>query len=146
VRNGPAENLPPQLVQLTAFASSLAVGCRYCQAHTAHNAHRQGLDQAKIDDVLKYETSAAYSDAERAVLALALAAGAVPNETTSEHFSALREHFSERQIVQLVGVIALFGFLNRWNDTMATELEAAPVAFGAQHLQEIGWQAGKHGS
>jgi hypothetical protein len=29
---------------------------------------------------------------------------------------------------------------------MATELEAAPVAFGAQHLQEIGWQAGKHAS
>jgi hypothetical protein len=39
----------------------------------------------------------------------------------------------------------MFGFLNRWNDTMATELEASPVAFAEQALAAIDWARGKHG-
>ncbi|MEM8766250.1 MAG: carboxymuconolactone decarboxylase family protein [Pseudomonadota bacterium] len=139
------ENLTPALVQLVAFASSLAAGCRYCQAHTSHNAHRAGEDQEKLGRILSYETDPAFSDAERAAIALALAAGAVPNEASREHFEALEQHFSQRQIVQLVGVIAMFGFLNRWNDTMATQLEEIPTAFAGEHLGAIDWQAGKHG-
>ena len=45
------------------------------------------------------------------------------------HFDALRHHFSERQIVQIVALISVFGFLNRWNDTMATALEGHPTDF-----------------
>jgi hypothetical protein len=41
-------------------------------------------------------------------------------------------------------VISLFGWLNRWNDTMATELEEVPLAFGSKHLAARGWNAGKH--
>jgi hypothetical protein len=31
-------------------------------------------------------------------------------------------------------VVALFGFLNRFNDTLATELEASPLAAGKRFL------------
>ena len=79
------------------------------------------------------------------VVALAMAAGRVPNEATPAHFEALKAHFSDRQIVQIVAVIAMFGFLNRWNDTMATELEDAPVAFAEKALATIDWAKGKHG-
>jgi hypothetical protein len=41
-------------------------------------------------------------------------------------------------------VIALFGFLNRWNDTMATPLEDEPIAVGERYLKRGGWTAGKH--
>jgi AhpD family alkylhydroperoxidase len=138
------ENLPPALVQLIAFAVSTAAGCRYCQAHTSHSAHRLGEDADKLAHVLEYQTHPSYSAAEAAVVGLALAAGQVPNEAQPTHFKALREHFSERQIVQIVAVIAIFGFLNRWNDTMATTLEASPVAFAERALAGLGWQAGKH--
>ena len=138
------ENLPPGLVQLIAFAVSLAAGCRYCQAHTSHSAHRVGEDAAKFDAILGYEESPLFSPAERAALALAFAAGSVPNESAPDHFERLREHFTERQVVQIVGVIALFGFLNRWNDTMATELETMPREFAAAALGGVGWQIGKH--
>ena len=56
----------------------------------------------------------------------------------------LRKHWSEEQIVEIVGVIALFGFLNRWNDTLATPLEDAPLEFGERYLAAQGWDAGKH--
>jgi AhpD family alkylhydroperoxidase len=140
-----AENLPPGTVQLIAFASSVASGCRYCQAHTSHNAHRQGEAEDKLAHILEYESHPAFSDAERAVVAVAMAAGRVPNEAEPAHFDALKAHFSDRQIVQIVGVIAMFGFLNRWNDTMATELENLPVAFAEKALTTIGWAKGKHG-
>jgi AhpD family alkylhydroperoxidase len=141
----PEAALAPGLVQLIAFAGSVSSGCRYCQAHTSHSAHRLGEEQAKFDDVLEFETSAAYSDAERAVVGLALAAGAVPNEAAPEHFARLREHFNERQIVQIVAVISMFGFLNRWNDTMATQLEQPAVDFATESLDAVKWQVGKHG-
>jgi len=58
---------------------------------------------------------------------------------------ALKTHFDEDQIVEIVAVICLFGWLNRFNDTMATDLEQRPMAFGEKHLAPSGWEAGKHG-
>lgn len=141
---GAEENLPPHLVQLIALASSVSSGCRYCQSHTSHNAAKFGVDESKLNELLSYDTSSRFDAAERAALALAFAAGEVPNGADATHFEALSRHFSDRQIVQIVAVISLFGFLNRWNDTMATTLEAAPWAFAEQALGHLDWQAGKH--
>lgn len=70
----------------------------------------------------------------------------VPNLVTPEHFAALHPHFREEQIVELVAVSALFGWLNRWNDTMATTLEAEPLTWARTHLGAHAWESGKHGS
>jgi hypothetical protein len=43
-----------------------------------------------------------------------------------------------------VAVIALYGFLNRFNHTLATELEASPLAAGKRFVAERGWTVGKH--
>lgn len=56
----------------------------------------------------------------------------------------LREHFDDDQVVEIVAVIANFGFLNRWNGTMATQLERSPLAWASEHLGDTGWEAGKH--
>ena len=138
------EALTPDQVQLIAYSVSLAAGCRYCQAHTSHNAHRFGVSEEKLNDILRYESSPHFSDADKALVGVALAAGEVPNGAAPEHFAALEAHFSTRQIVQIVAVIALFGFLNRWNDTMATQLEAMPIEFAEKALAPAGWQIGKH--
>lgn len=133
------------LKQLVAFVVSNAVGCRYCQAHTSHTAHRGGVSAEKIQAAFEFETSPLFSDAERAALRVAAHAGMVPNAVTPAHMAALAEHFSEREIVEIVAVIALFGFLNRWNDTMATTLEDMPRAWGDAELVVKGWSVGKHG-
>ena len=141
-----ADNLTADLIQLVAYAASVAAGCRYCQAHTAHNAHRFGVADDKLEALLDYQASPAFSAAEKCALDLAFAAARVPNEADAGHFEALRRHFSERQIVQLVAVVALFGFLNRWNDTLATALEPLPREFADAHLAAGGWQVDKHAS
>ncbi|MEE2784390.1 MAG: carboxymuconolactone decarboxylase family protein [Pseudomonadota bacterium] len=138
------ETLPPDLIQLIAFTVSVSSGCRYCQAHTSHNAHRFGISEEKLNSVLRHETSDLFTEAESAVVGLALAAGEVPNGSGPAHFAVLKAHYTERQITQIVGVISLFGFLNRWNDTMGTQLEVAPRDFAERTLAESGWQIGKH--
>ena len=149
-QNAAEENLPAELLQLIAYCVSLSAGCRYCQAHTGHNTERFSgapeLQAERLAQVLNYETATCFSAAERAAIGLALAAGQVPNASDSEHFAQLRPHFSERQQVQIVAVISLFGFLNRWNDTLATTLEQAPIDFAEQTLAAGGWRLSKHGA
>jgi len=139
------QNLAPDLVQLIAFAVSTSAGCRYCQAHTSLKFVDAGAAAHKLSNILRYDESELFSPAEKSLVALALAAGQTPNEVNAAHFEALRRHFSERQIVQIVAVIGLFGFLNRWNDTMATTLETKPVDFASDALAASGWNVSKHG-
>lgn len=134
----------PGLKQLVAFVASQASGCRYCQAHTSHSAEKRGVSLEKIQAAFEYETSDLFSEAERAALRVAAHAGMVPNAVDREHVDALAAHFDERQIVEIVAVISLFGFLNRWNDTLATTLETAPRGFAEQTLARYGWAPGKH--
>lgn len=136
--------LPPTLLQMVAQIASTASGCRYCQAHTAASAHKLGVSEEKLADLWLWETSEHFDDAERAALTLAFNAASVPNSATDENFVELRKHFTDNEIAGIVAAISLFGFLNRWNDTIATELEAEPLEFAGRTLAAGGWEAGQH--
>jgi uncharacterized peroxidase-related enzyme len=134
----------PELKELVALVASTAAGCRYCQAHTASNATRKGAEAEKIADVWSYESSDRFSDAERAALRLAHHAALVPNAATDEDFEDLHRYFDDGEIVELMTMIALFGFLNRWNDTMATDMETTPFELASAVIGPAGWEPGKH--
>jgi uncharacterized peroxidase-related enzyme len=136
--------LPIQLKPLVAVISSQAAGCRYCQAHEAVDARERGVEAEKIAAVWEFETSPLFSEAERAALRLARDASLQPNLATAAHFDALREHYTEGEIVEIMAVISLFGFLNRWNDTLATDLEEEPFGFAAKTYDAQRWSPGKH--
>jgi uncharacterized peroxidase-related enzyme len=142
--NGPNSTITPELRNLVSQMASRAAGCGYCMAHTAHTATRVGIPAEKEDALWEYETSPLFSAAERAALRVAQGAAQVPNAVTDGDFAELKKHYTETQIVDIVAVIALFGFLNRYNDTMATELESSPIAAGQRFLAARGWTVGKH--
>jgi uncharacterized peroxidase-related enzyme len=135
--------LPKELKPLVGIVASVAAGCRYCQAHEAVDARERGVDDAKIAAIWDFERSERYSDAERAALRFARDAALVPNEVTAAHFEELRRHWDDGQIVEILAVVGLFGFLNRWNDSMATDLEDEPLGFAGRTYRER-WEAGKH--
>ncbi|MEO1407320.1 MAG: carboxymuconolactone decarboxylase family protein, partial [Pseudomonadota bacterium] len=141
---GPMNKLEPELRQMIAHVTSAAAGCSYCQAHTAHGAERAGLSPEKIDALWTDRDGPLFSERERAAIALADAAGQVPNQATDQHFEDLRRHYSSEEITEIVAVISMFGFLNRWNDTLATPLEDDPRGFAEAHLTTHGWSAGAH--
>jgi alkylhydroperoxidase family enzyme len=120
-------------------------GCLYCQAHTLLGARNFGISEAKLADVWTYASSPHYSEPERLALDFALAAASQPNAVTDEQFATLQQHWSDSAIVEMLGVVAMFAFLNRWNDTMATPLEAVPETVALQALGDQGWSPGKHG-
>jgi uncharacterized peroxidase-related enzyme len=132
------------LKQLVAYVASAAHGCRYCQAHTAHSAERLGVRLDKLHAAFEAEQSDLFTDAEKAALKLAWDAAMVPNQVTDEHFERLKAHFTSEQIVEIMAVVAMFGWLNRWNDTMATTLEDHPLAWAQENLSSAGWAAGQH--
>ena len=132
--------------RIVAHVASRAAGCQYCMAHTAGGALHFGIEDKKLAAVWEYQISPLYSAAERMTLDFAIAAASVPNTVTDDMFAELRKYWTEEQIVEFVGVISLFGFLNRWNDTLATPLEDEPIAIGEQFLASHGWSPGKHGT
>jgi uncharacterized peroxidase-related enzyme len=134
-----------ELKMLVSLVTSQASGCRYCQAHMTNLASIYSASDEKIRAVWDFETSPLFSAAERAALRLGYHAALVPNEASEADFDALRAHFDDGQIVEIVATIALFGYLNRWNDTMATTLESRAVEVAARAIAPLGWEAGKHG-
>lgn len=134
------------LKRLIGYLTSLSAGCRYCQAHTIRAAARYGAEERQLAEIWEFETSDAFNDAEKAALAFALAAAQIPNAVDPAVAERLNRHWDAGEIVEITGVIALFGFLNRWNDSMATELEAPAEESGEALLAHRGWNSGKHRS
>ncbi len=133
-----------ELAQLAGHLASVGGGCQYCQAHTAAHAEHLGVDRAKLAELWSFESSDRFDDAERAALRLALRTGQHPNEVTDADIDACREHFSDEQISAIVAVCSLFGFLERWNATMATTLEEGPRDTARRLLEPQGWSIGRH--
>ena len=133
------------LKRLIAYLSSMTTGCRYCEAHAIRAAERYGAEQEKMENIWEYKTHSAFSDAERVAFDLTIAASAVPNAVNDAIAENMRKHWEEGEIVEIMGVIALFGYLNRWNDSMGTQLEQ-PAAESAEKLiaEKGNWDIGKH--
>jgi len=136
--------IPSDFKRLLAVISSQAAGCRYCQAHTALGAKNFGAEDDRVAEIWTYKTSDKFTDREKAALDFALAASSVPNAVDDEIAANLKAHWSDDEIVELLGVIALFGFLNRWNDSMGTTLEG-PAQDTAERFFGAVWDVGKHG-
>ncbi|GGG38331.1 fusion protein [Croceivirga lutea] len=132
------------LKRMIAWVSSNATGCRYCQAHAIRAAERYGAEQEQLDNIWEYRTHPAFSEAERAALDFSLAASQVPNTVSAEIKERLHEHWTDGEIVEMLGVISLFGYLNRWNDSMGTTIEDGAVDSANQYLGKYGWEKGKH--
>ena len=128
VRN-PDGTVDPELRWMVAHVTSLANGCTYCSAHTFKNGADNGVSDDKLAAIWDFETSPLFSDAERAALRIAITGGQCPAYATEEDMAELREHFTEEQVVEIGAVIALFGFNNRWNALMATDVEQSVTSF-----------------
>ena len=132
------------LKRMIAWVSSNATGCRYCEAHAIRAAERYGAEQEQLDNIWEYRTHSAFSEAERAALDFSLQASRVPNGVDDLIKKRLYQHWNEGEIVEMLGVISLFGYLNRWNDSMGTSIEGGAVESGNLYLGKHGWNEGKH--
>lgn len=136
--------VPLGLKSCISQVASWATGCLYCQAHFANNAIRSGIPDEKVANLWNFERSPLFDDAERAALRFTIAAAQVPNGVTDKDFTELERYWSDGQIVEILSTICYVGFLNRWNDSLATTLEEIPTKAAQAHLGSTQWQPGKH--
>ena len=132
------------LKRLIAWVSSNATGCRYCQAHSIRAAERYDANQEQLDNIWEYRTHPAFNESERAALDFALAASQIPNAVDEDLQQRLQDNWNDGEIVEMLGVISLFGYLNRWNDSMGTSIEDGAVESAEKYLVKHGWNKGKH--
>ncbi|WP_281556327.1 carboxymuconolactone decarboxylase family protein [Thalassomonas sp. RHCl1] len=130
--------------RLIGYITSANTGCRYCEAHTILAAERYGGSEERLENIWSFRESDLYSEAEKAAFELALAASSVPNAVTDEITAKMHEYWDDGEVVEILGVIALFGYLNRWNDSMGTTMEAGAVDAGERLLANSSWSRGKH--
>jgi alkylhydroperoxidase family enzyme len=137
-------NLSRQLRSELFTMASVAGGCQHCQAHGAYTLHLMGVDSDRIRDIWTFEQSTEFTEAEKAALRLARDGALVPNIVEPGHFAELRSYYSDRQVVEMLAVISLAGWFNRWNNSIATVTDSESVEWADVNLKAVGWELGKH--
>ena len=130
--------------RIIAWVSSNAAGCKYCQAHAIRAAERYGAEQEQLDNIWEYRTHKSFNEAERAALDFTLAASQIPNAVDDEIQQRLHKYWDDGEIIEILAVVSLFGYLNRWNDSMATSIENGAIKSAEKYLAKSGWNKGKH--
>ncbi len=130
--------------RLIGYITSANTGCRYCEAHTILAAERYGGSDERLENIWSFRESDIYSSGEKAAFEFALAASSVPNAVDDNISAQLHKYWNDGEIVEILGVISLFGFLNRWNDSMGTTMETGAVDAGERLLTGSTWTRGKH--
>ena len=130
--------------RIIAWVSSNAAGCKYCQAHAIRAAERYGAEQEQLDNIWEYRTHKSFNEAERAALDFTLAASQIPNAVDDEIQQRLHKYWDDGEIIVILAVVSLFGYLNRWNDSMATSIENGAIKSAEKYLAKSGWNKGKH--
>ena len=116
------------LKRMIGYMVSNIAGCKYCTAHTANASGTYGISLDKMNAIWEYETSNLFTDGERAALRLAHHAAMQPNATTDSDIAHLKQYYSDAEIIEMVYVISLYGFLNKFNHTLQTTIEDKPLA------------------
>ena len=134
--------LSSKIKRLIGYLASTVSGCRYCQAHTIRAAERYGSDDKQLNEIWDFKNSTAFSKKEKVAFEFTIASSSIPNHVDEKISSKLREYWDDGEIVEMLGVISLFGFLNRWNDSMGTPIEEGALESGNKYIEN--WNPKKH--
>jgi AhpD family alkylhydroperoxidase len=104
-------DLPLSLHHLLSLYTSEANGCAFCSDLHLTDALRAGLTRKHITALSTFSDHKLFSDAERAALSAAQTLTARA-PLSDDHWTALRAHFDERQITQILWLICFTSYLN----------------------------------
>jgi alkylhydroperoxidase family enzyme len=107
--------LDPHLSWLAIQATSMAIGCSWCIDYGYYEGVQTGVPAAKVRDVGRWRDSDAYDDRERLVLEYAEAVNSSPSAMTDDLAERLRRTFTEKEMVELAGWVALENMRSRFN-------------------------------
>jgi len=84
---------------------------------------KEAITEQQLSDLGEFEASPHFDEQEKTVLRLATALTRVPTHVSDELYAALRQYFSERQLVELTAVITWENARARFNRAYAIAAE-----------------------
>jgi AhpD family alkylhydroperoxidase len=109
------DHVDRRLKGMATVKAAALVHCEYCIDIASSAARKSGLGDAQLLALPHYRESDEFSELEKLVLDYAVAITRTPVEVSDELFAALREHFDERQLVELTSAIAIENLHARFN-------------------------------
>lgn len=105
--------LEKSLIELVKLRASMINGCSFCIDMHARDARKSGETEQRLILVSGWEEALVFSPRERAALAWTDALTRLPQTgAPPEAYDPLKDHFSEKEIVDLT---VLIGLINLWN-------------------------------
>lgn len=116
-----AGSLPRRCLELAIVVVSKLNACDYCIGHHQPYLAVEGIPPEVVAGLPDGTDHPALTDRDRTVIAFSVAAWEDSHRVPERLFRALREHFSEAQIVELTLRITLTGFFNRFSSVLGIE-------------------------
>jgi uncharacterized peroxidase-related enzyme len=125
-----AKTLPKRYLEIAIVVVSNLNACHYCVAHHTPFLAVEGISTAGIGRIMDWRDHPELDATDKLVVQYAIAAWETPNRIPDALFQAIRDVFTEAQVVELTLRITLCGFFNRFNDALRIEEEDEVKAAG----------------
>ena len=116
-----AASLPRRCLELAIVVVSKLNACDYCIGHHQPYLAIEGIPSEVVAGLPEGTDHPALTERDRAVVAFSVAAWEDSHRVPERLFRALREHFTDAQIVELTLRITLTGFFNRFSSVLGIE-------------------------
>ncbi len=147
--------LPMKFMWQVFVVYQLSSGCVHCQVHgtrwlfeflesESETGSVSDDDMGQIYDLFDFERSRRFDGAELAALRFARDAGPLPSRVTAAHIEELRRHYSNREIQELMMIIAAGSRLSVGQQANVTVTDRTSMAWALRSLPKVGWRPGGH--
>jgi AhpD family alkylhydroperoxidase len=109
------QRVDPAIRNLVQLKAATLLTCEFCIDLGSHEARQAGISEPQLLDLYRYRDSEHFDDVQKLALDLAVAMTRTPVAVSQELFDALREHFDDGQLVELVNLIAVENLRSRFN-------------------------------
>jgi AhpD family alkylhydroperoxidase len=106
------------LKELAQLSVASQIGCSWCIDFGYYVSRTNGMDAAKLEQVVDWRSSTVYTPLERKVLEYAEAMTATPPTVTDEMVTGLRKDLDDGQLVELTEIISVENLRSRTNSAL----------------------------
>ncbi|NIR30858.1 MAG: carboxymuconolactone decarboxylase family protein [Gammaproteobacteria bacterium] len=117
-RSSPIE---PALRALITVRVSQINWCAFCVDINSATVLKRGVDEAKLAALAQFESSALFSEREKAALAYAEAITYTDRQPSRRHFERLRRYFDDDTIIELTALTAFQNLSSKFNAALGVE-------------------------
>jgi AhpD family alkylhydroperoxidase len=112
VRKG--KSVDERLKKLVELKGAQMIGCEYCVDLGSQICRNSGFSDEELLALARYRESELFTEHEKLALDYTVAVMRTPVEVTDELFTRMREHFSDRQLVEITAMLTLVN-VDRFN-------------------------------